>query len=433
MSANKPSVFISSTIHDFRDLRSALRHYLASLGFDVFMSEFNDFPKALDANAFHAALDAIKLADFYILLIGSRVGTLFDAANGISVTRQEYRTAYDLATRGAIRPALFVRREIWELRRDRNALELYLENEFAKSKELSPSDIEKIAYHPGPLSNQPALLFDFLDEISRVEQTQAASLQIGEFPAANWVHSFDNFEDIVDALRVQLHLATPLSTIALRANIRREIIENIQIISTKYEDVIGPTYTWAKGARKHLSGDMHGQSRMPGRYFTWALVYALMVFRSSNMSSRFIDQASESGEFLEYDRENGEYISGMFNERILQLGDRIRRFRSTVELVRQPLTQLLAKYSNRPKTEAEILVSNEDLVWPLALADIEEDIVHLSIAVVRALDGDTRWLSTISLNPSTPFVEEAERVEKEAASIEDVEKWIKSQVGEEIE
>jgi Domain of unknown function (DUF4062) len=45
MENKKPTVFISSTIYDFKDLRSAIKYYLEELGFEVFASDYNDFPK----------------------------------------------------------------------------------------------------------------------------------------------------------------------------------------------------------------------------------------------------------------------------------------------------------------------------------------------------------------------------------------------------
>lgn len=42
---NKPVVFISSTIYDFRDLRSALKFWLEEFGYEVMASEWNDFPQ----------------------------------------------------------------------------------------------------------------------------------------------------------------------------------------------------------------------------------------------------------------------------------------------------------------------------------------------------------------------------------------------------
>ena len=74
---DKPNVFVSSTIYDFADLRSALKYWLEEMGFGVRMSEFNDFVKDSSENSYDACFKAIEECDYYILLIGSRVGGLF--------------------------------------------------------------------------------------------------------------------------------------------------------------------------------------------------------------------------------------------------------------------------------------------------------------------------------------------------------------------
>jgi hypothetical protein len=428
--AGKPSIFVSSTIHDFKDLRSAIRYYLASLGYDVFLSEFNDFPKPLDANTFEAALETLRCADFYILLIGSRVGGFYAEQQGISITRKEYRTAYELAKEGHMRLALFVRDEIWALRKDRNALRDYLINDFTKNRELSNDEIDKLVDHPGPLANNPELLFDFINEIAREEEMKAAIRKEGEFPAANWVHSYSNFEDIVDVLRVQLGIMTHLSTIALKSNLRRELLENLVLITEKHDGQVSTTYTWAAFARKQLKGVMNDQSQLPGRYLRWALMYSITVSRGENMSTRFVDQALQSGEFLEYRPDHADYVSGWFNERLFQLRDRIERFRSSIDGFRDPISNFITKYRELAKTEEEVAIPNQDLVFPLALADMEKDIVLLSIALLRALDGDDRLLPSVELNPPTPLFAEAERIREETPTLEEIREWIKTQLGE---
>src|SRR5689334_2746801 len=92
----KPTIFISSTIYDFGDLRSALKYWLEQLGYEVMLSEFNDFTKPLDENSYTACLKAIESASHFILLIGARTGGIYDAAEKVSITRMEYRAAYDL-------------------------------------------------------------------------------------------------------------------------------------------------------------------------------------------------------------------------------------------------------------------------------------------------------------------------------------------------
>ncbi len=98
----RPTFFISSTIYDFRDLRSALKFHLEEQGCKVLASEFNDFEKPLDKHSYDACLQAIQSADYFILLIGNRVGGWYDEANRISITQREYQEAYQLHSTGKL-------------------------------------------------------------------------------------------------------------------------------------------------------------------------------------------------------------------------------------------------------------------------------------------------------------------------------------------
>ena len=48
---NQPTVFVSSTIYDFADMRSALKYWLGEMGFRAQLSEYNDFQKNLNNNS----------------------------------------------------------------------------------------------------------------------------------------------------------------------------------------------------------------------------------------------------------------------------------------------------------------------------------------------------------------------------------------------
>ena len=48
----KPKIFISSTIYDFQDLRSALKYWLDENGFETQLSEYNDFLKDVTLNSY---------------------------------------------------------------------------------------------------------------------------------------------------------------------------------------------------------------------------------------------------------------------------------------------------------------------------------------------------------------------------------------------
>ena len=80
MLSKRPRIFISSTIHDFADLRSAIKFYLEERGCEALLSEFNDFGKPVDTNSYDACIKAIDSADYFVLLIGAHVGGWYDEA-----------------------------------------------------------------------------------------------------------------------------------------------------------------------------------------------------------------------------------------------------------------------------------------------------------------------------------------------------------------
>ena len=99
--SGKPRVFVSSTIADFRDLRSALRYWLGQMGLEVQMSEYNDFERRPDEGTFESCFNAIADCNYYVLLIGERRGSwYYDDERRVTVTQQEYRTARELEAKG---------------------------------------------------------------------------------------------------------------------------------------------------------------------------------------------------------------------------------------------------------------------------------------------------------------------------------------------
>ena len=111
----KPRVFVSSTIRDFEDLRGALKYVLEDSGFQVLLSEKNDFEKPLEKNSYEACFEAIRQSNVYILLIGGRRGGWFDKENCISITQQEYRVAYETSKTKDLKIVIFVRKSVADL------------------------------------------------------------------------------------------------------------------------------------------------------------------------------------------------------------------------------------------------------------------------------------------------------------------------------
>ncbi len=130
----RPTVFVSSTIRDLRDLRGAIKFWLEEMGFEVQLSEYTDFDRKPEAGALEACFQRIRECDYYLLLIGENVGTWFNEPERISVTRQEYRVA-----RASFEETR--RPKIISLVRD-NVLTVLRERRTARSRAMTRSTLE---------------------------------------------------------------------------------------------------------------------------------------------------------------------------------------------------------------------------------------------------------------------------------------------------
>lgn len=90
--AEVPRVFVSSTYYDLRHVRTAVKEFLENLGFEAVLSEQFDVLYQRGISAQSACLEEIKKCDMYILIIGTRYGSIFPN-DTLSVTHKEYREA----------------------------------------------------------------------------------------------------------------------------------------------------------------------------------------------------------------------------------------------------------------------------------------------------------------------------------------------------
>lgn len=85
-----PTVFISSTCNDLRQVREDLKEFIEKhYGFTVLLSEFDSFPIDPCLGTFENCLNNVdNYADVFILIIGNRYGALTE--QGKSITNLEY-------------------------------------------------------------------------------------------------------------------------------------------------------------------------------------------------------------------------------------------------------------------------------------------------------------------------------------------------------
>lgn len=87
---NKPSVFISSTCYDLKQIRADIKKFLEDdLGYHAILSEYDSFPLDTDLSTVDNCIRVVKeKADIFVLIIGGRYGNVINS--GKSITNLEY-------------------------------------------------------------------------------------------------------------------------------------------------------------------------------------------------------------------------------------------------------------------------------------------------------------------------------------------------------
>ncbi len=414
----KPKIYVSSTIYDFADLRSSLKYVLEELGYTVLLSEFNDFQKPVDKNSYDGCLDALKQADYFLLLIGQRVGGYVDADKKTSITRMEYQEAYKLAELGKLKLLTFVRKSVWDIREDRKALARALE----ESHDISKENRQKIQHHPSTFVNDADVTFDFLKEVSKVEEMKRAIQGEGEFPKANWVHAFTTFDEIMAALNTQLNIKNPLQREILVTNLKQELLRNLSALLHKSDGkVSAPGRIHVLAARKRLVGELGGSSSVQGKELKWLGIY-LLFSSYVQLESQFLDHALTSGVFLSFKKEEHSFEPSLLQKRLIDLKQCMSRF---TKFIKGNLQHGLFGEFMKNGNDEMVSVENEKLLVPFSLADCEEDILNLTKGIIKYLDGDEKALESIQMNPLSPFKKNAEALEKERPTDCEVVAWVR--------
>jgi hypothetical protein len=425
----KPTIYVSSTIYDFSDLRSALKYVLENLGYRVLLSEFNDFKKPLEQNSYEACLAAIGEANYFLLLLGRRVGGFYDADQRISITRMEYRCAYDLLQKRKLKLLAFVRKSLWDIREDRKALEQCLHDDEVISKELSDELVTTLQNHSSTFVNDAKSIFDFLREVSRLKEMKDAIAGAGNFPVGNWIHTFSTLDDIMATLTVELNIKHSLRRESLVANLKLEVLTNLSALLNKdRKGQIHPSsQLYGMPARGHLSGGLDDTSQIAGKRLRWLGMYLMFAAPIAKLRSQYLDESLTSSEFMEFNTTTQELQPSLLHRRMLELKENLGRLRFLSQSFNNERVRLTGELLAMPNDDRPIDIQNKNLVIPFSIQDCEQNIVMLSVAVFQFLNGKATALNSVRLNASSPIPEIAAQLENERPTRNEILGWVGAQ------
>jgi len=160
---NTPTMFVSSTCFDLKQVRADIKSFTESLGIQPILSEYDSFPVNPDISAIDNCLKVVdENADLFLLIVGGRYGSLTE--QGKSVTNMEYLRA---RAKG-IPIYVFVQKSIL------NVLPIWKDNK--------ENDFKSVVDSPK--------LFEFIASMMDVNGI--------------WVFPFEYAQEITDTLRKQL-------------------------------------------------------------------------------------------------------------------------------------------------------------------------------------------------------------------------------------
>ncbi|SOE87728.1 protein of unknown function [Burkholderia sp. YR290] len=419
----KPTIFISSTVYDFRDLRSALKFYLEDLGYIVNMSEFTDFERPLNENSYTACLQTVMESDYYILLIGSRAGGPYVQGANATITQQEYRTAYDTAKTGSLRILTFVRSEIWAVREDRKALERVLKNDYVAGKAIiEQGDAAQIARHASAIVNDAEQIFSFIKEVCRIDEMSAAIKGNAPLPTSNWVHQFETFRDIIDCLRVNLKFDGNIQGKMILENLKSELLGNLALLFSKSSSgEIANKVRFTQPFRQNYSLVFGSSIRVKCRHVLWMIMgSAQLTSPQKFLSTDALRNCLDHGLFCRIDSLTGKIEETDMHRALRELNLSIQRY--LLCAVANEFNVLTDKYligAKNKEPDAEMLIACDDFAPAAHAANMLEDVYTLTLAIVRILLGENVDLATLPRQPLSPYPDHNEMLADETVSVDE--------------
>lgn len=287
-------------------------------------SEFNDFGGDLERHSYEACLTNIEMADYFVLLVGARVGGWYDEPNRISITRQEYRTAYEHHLKGKLKLVTFVRDEVWQFKEDRKEL-----TRFLAQCDMTDRERKIAAAAPSKFANDAEFVAAFLNEVGRNLETGQA-VKLGSVkPTGNWIHRFRDFRDIHDVLSPLAFTGLTSEEAAFRKALQSELLSVMSRLVAKSDGKVLDLSTILKsGLKAHpITPEMRDHELMAVDLKAWnSFSSACYQILSVRFETVVIDAALTSTIFLDYDATQGVYIQTATYDAVAKLWSEIRMF-----------------------------------------------------------------------------------------------------------
>ena len=414
---NRPTFFISSTIYDFQDLRGALKYFLEAQGCRVLASEYNDFTKPLDLNAYHACLKTIEQADYFVLLVGARRGGWYEEANGVTITKKEYQVAYEHHKKGRLKILSFVRQGVWDLKENKAALERHL----ATIDEINAESKKKASAYPSKFATDAQFITNFLKEVDRNKEAVAAAKGKGSLPTGNWVHTFTTFKDIIDAIGPLIFNGLVVGEAASRKALQMQLLSLLQTVIPKISSkpFIPATKVAGLAQALNVSSDTMFQDIQVDRKVWNTAISLALCLSGLRLTPQTFEPFLASPLLLQYDPTNSSFKATPTYEALVQLVEEMRLFE--LGKTGANFATLLA-LDKDPAKKQPVKLPAVTAVALLGALFRWSNIIVLATELARALDG--LELRQAAMFPQSPITDQNQMLDQETLSMLELRKHI---------
>ncbi|RYE25157.1 MAG: DUF4062 domain-containing protein [Sphingobacteriaceae bacterium] len=360
----KPTFFISSTIFDFKDMRSAIKWWLEDNQYKVNASEYNDFDKPVGDNSYESCLKAIDNSDYFILLIGDRFGGMYD--DTISITQMEYRHAYQRMQQGKLKIINFVRQDT-----------LTKADEYKNQIRGTKIDIAAL----NKADKEKHNIFLFIQEVRRVED-----MKNDLRPKNNWLHQFNGFPDVLNALNIELGDKIGLNYKSKRFMIGQNLMDNIRLLMINRQD-------YGVMTRGFINEKLFKSFKLDLDVATIQLtkpqqinlgIFYISYLQVSKLKTLPIEKFYNEGFFIEFDKEINDYASKDLNELASAVLGSYQAYNSLHSSLYASSADVIAKLAK--KANGELPIVNTTLIFnAIRLYDIILNCIDSSKNLYKAL------------------------------------------------
>jgi hypothetical protein len=206
--------------------------------------------------------------------------------------------------------------------------------------------------------------------------------------------------------------------------IKKEIISNLSLMTTKTKSEITPAYIWGMPIRsRYGKNDMDGITSVTGQHIKWLFIYLITGTNASQLRTDFIESALTSDTLLllgniDFSKET------TFHEALLELRNLIDRRKNIDEKLLKQSGEYLYDLTQQVEENKTYQLSNMKILEPMACINLDINIISWSQNIIASINTGKPTVTIPKLRPIAPIDKEAKQISEETPQPSEIEEWI---------